>query len=55
MRPLYERYDGIKMLEFLLFSLKVRSIALLFTSFLRKIGEITLFIISPYSRAKVSQ
>ncbi len=41
------------MLEFPLFSLKIRSIALLLTSFLEKTDEITLFFISPYSRAKV--
>jgi len=66
MRPLQERYDGLKMLKSLLFYLKTRSIALLtkgitsckqvakLTSILRKTGEITLFFISPYSLAKVS-
>jgi hypothetical protein len=53
-RPLHERYDGLKMLEFPLFFLKVRSIALLLTLLLRKIDESTLFFISPYSRAKIS-
>ncbi len=42
------------MLESPLFSLKFRSIAMLLTSFLRKTEEITLFFLSPYSRAKVS-
>jgi len=51
---LHERYDELKMLEFSLFSLKTRSIALLLNSFLRKIEKITLFLLSPYSRAKVS-
>jgi len=43
------------MLKFPLFSLKIHSIALLLTSFLIKIGKITLFFISPHSRAKVSE
>jgi hypothetical protein len=54
-RPLRERYGGLKMLEFPLISLKARSIATLLTSLLRKAGEITLFFISPYSHAKVSK
>ena len=54
MRPLHDRYDGLKTLEFPLFYLKIRSIALLLISFLSKTGEITLFFISPYSHAKVS-
>jgi len=54
-KPLYERYDGIKMLEFHLLPLKARSIALLLISILRKIVEITLFLISPYFRAMVSR
>jgi len=57
-RSLYERYDGIKMLEFHLLSLKPRSIALLLTSVLRNIdeviAEVTLFLISPYFRSMVS-
>ena len=36
-----ERYEGFKMLEFPLLSLKNSSIALLLNSFLRKIDEIT--------------
>jgi len=54
MRPLHERYDELKMLKLLLVSLKTRSIAMLLTVFLRKTGEVALFFISPYSRAKVS-
>jgi len=54
MRPLHQRYDGLKMLEFPLLFLKIRSIALLLNSLLRKAGEITLFFISPYFSAKVS-
>ena len=48
MRPLNKSYDGLKMLEFHLFPLKVRSIVVLLTSLLRKTSEITLFLISPY-------
>jgi len=54
MRPLHDRYDGLKMLEFSLTTLKNQSIALLFTSFLRKLRKITLFLLSAFFRAKVS-
>ena len=43
------------MLKFPLISLKTRSIALLFTSFLRKSGKITLFFLSSYSHVRVSK
>jgi len=51
---LHEKYGGLKMLKFPMISLKSQSIALLFTSFLRKTGKITLFLLSPYFREKVS-
>ncbi len=53
-RPLHERYDGLKWLEFPLFLLKTWPIARLLPSFLAKIEKITLIFLSSSFHAKVS-